>query len=580
MRRALLAIALATVGTVVVVESPAAAAPREPDTAALAGPLTRQTLAWEECVFEGISDAAKELFKTVPGLACATITVPADWHHPRDGRTMKVRISKTATAGQGRQGIALVNPGGPGGSGLVWGAAMATRSPELAQQYDFVGFDPRGVGASTLVPCRVEYDPEQTYTVDQETKLVVDGCRSTPLSDLITTEQTAYDMDFIRVLLGERKTSYVGYSYGTWLGMWYAATFPSKVHRMLLDSSIDVSQRTLEKLWDLQPRSRDRAFQEQLLPYVARHPQEYGLGTDPMEIRRRWEEAGGTRSPIGLILTAFFMIPAFYNTADYPIAAFVVQYVIENGSAATLSGAADFLLSRPGLTEEQRGTVREEHARAANGEVKPVRISGVVVGRTATTEIVEVDATFEQIRCQDGQWHQSRLYWELWRRDLERNAPFIYPFMTATPACAYWPTSNRMPAFDPRTFPKVLVLQAEMDAATPYEGGKAGVDKLPGARLVSVDNEGTHGVYPYLTSCVDDPVHAYFLSGSLPRDRYTACQGLPLPGEQATFDVGGTIGPRGDIKIRMVTDDVRRANRMVREILRDQAEEADPVTTS
>ena len=160
-------------------------------------------------------------------------------------------------------------------------------------------------------------------------------------------------------------------------------------------------------------------------------------------------------------------------------------------------------------------------------------------------------------------------------KDLQRTAPFGAPF-EATPACAYWPAANRMPKPNPQTFPKVLVLQAELDSATAYEDGRASADWLPGARLVSIDNEATHGVFPYLTTCADDPVHRYFLTGRLPAAKYTACQGLPLPDEDKTYDVAGSVGPRGDIKIRVVTDDVRRANRLVQRILREQS--ADPLT--
>ena len=117
----------------------------------LVGDLLDQELAWEACDFG--SPALNTRFGAIPGTACADVTVPRDWKDPQDGHTITVRVAKTETSkgNPDRQGIALVNPGGPGGSGLPWGPAMAERAPELAEQYDFIGFDPRGVGQSTAL---------------------------------------------------------------------------------------------------------------------------------------------------------------------------------------------------------------------------------------------------------------------------------------------------------------------------------------------------------------------------------------------------------------------------------------------
>ncbi|GAA1309947.1 alpha/beta fold hydrolase [Saccharothrix xinjiangensis] len=565
---------LAAVTLAATAATPAAASPRplaEPDTATLAGALRHQQVEWGPCAFTGLTPEQDDRFQAVPGLACATITVPRDWHDPADGHTFQVRVSKTATAGAARQGIALVNPGGPGGAGLHWGAAMATMAPALAHQYDFVGFDPRGVGDSTRVPCTVTIDSEVVDSYDEETEAYVRGCEETPGTEFITTEQTAYDMDFIRVLLGERKTSYIGYSYGTWLGTWYAATFPGKVHRMLLDSSTDVSEKSLQRTWDLQPYTRDRAFQEQLLPYVARRDDFYGLGADPMAIRRAWEEAGGTRTFTGQIMFAWFILPALYDTSTYEIAGAAVNTVVLSGQEPATEQVVrrfvDEQLARPALAADLRGVLLQAREGALGAIAKgPARLPA-----TADVSTFEVDYTFELIRCQDGQWNQSHDYWKKSAAKLLREAPLIGPFMQNVPACAFFRTDNRMPKPNPRTFPQVLVVQSEMDAATAYEGALDTAKHLPGAKMISVDNEGTHGVFPYLTSCVDAPVHAYFHVGLMPDDRFTACQALPLPGEAKTFEVGGTIGPKGAIKVETVTDDMRRAAKMVKRLLAQQA---------
>lgn len=576
--------------TAVPTASLAASAPDEPDTAALAGDLLNQTVSWQSCT----EDFSKILFRTpgirdkllaVPGLACADITVPRDWRNPQDGNTITLRVSKTATSeGADRQGIALVNPGGPGGQGLPWGAAMALRAPELAKKYDFIGFDPRGVGESTPLACTVEIDDDGSNWLNDQAKTIAEGCRTlTPLAAYITTEQTAYDMDFIRVLMGQPKTSYLGYSYGTWLGAWYAATFPSKVHRMVLDSATDVSKPSLQETWDLQAISRDRAFQEQFLPYVARHDDLYQLGTDPIKIRETWESLGGTRSILGLFLSALLIIPAFYNTDDYPLAAETFADAIPlmrellgassaNDPAAVTQAVhrlMDQQLARTDLTDYNRELLTTARDVASEWISKRTQ-APTGAGRMEISPAISV---FETIRCSDGQWNQNLAYWDSWQSDLERKAPFIAPFSAEYstgkplyPVCAYWPTGNEMPKPSALTFPKVLVLNNELDAATAYEGALNGVKHLPGAHLISVDNAGSHGVFPNGTTCVDDRVDAYFLRGEQPQEQYTACQGLPLPGEDQTYEVAGSLGNKGALKTKIVTDEMREVNQYIRHL--------------
>ncbi|GAA4686132.1 alpha/beta hydrolase [Streptomyces chumphonensis] len=577
-RRALGATATALAATLLVTPlgagqaSAAPAAPKsaDPDTAALAGALTDQEIDWEECAFPGLAKERADSLRTVEGLACATVTMPLDWHDADNGRTIDVRISRTRTSDRDdrdRQGIALVNPGGPGGSGLPWGAAMAQRAPELAEYYDFVGFDPRGVGQSTPLTCTYTV-PDDPSDQDAVNRAKVEGCMDGGLAPFITTEQTAYDMDFIRVLLGEPRMSYIGYSYGTWLGTWYAATFPGKSHRFLLDSSTDVTERSLERTWDLQPPSRDRQFQEALLPYMARNDDVYGQGTDPMKIREHFERAGGTREFIGQLFMAYYIIPAMYSTDQYPTAASAVAAIAADGipeegtEEQAVETVIDNILAVDPLTADQRAFVAE--AKADILEAVEARQDGP--GAAAATETF--DATFEAIRCQDGQWNQNLDHWQRWLKRQERHAPLMAPF-NSTPLCAYWPTDNRMPKAKKKTFPEVIVLQSELDAATAYEGGLATAKGLPGAAMISVDNEGSHGLFPYGTTCVDMPVINYFLTGQLPRKDFTGCQALPLPGEEETVEVAGEMKKNGKIKLRMRTDEVREANRLVRDLLRE-----------
>jgi pimeloyl-ACP methyl ester carboxylesterase len=571
----LLAIVLGS--TLVTPSAASAGGTAEPDTTALAGTLAQQQISWEQCGLDRVTPEQEAALR----LACATVTVPRDWHNPRDGHTLQVRISRTVANGADRKGILLVNPGGPGGSGLELGPILAVASPTLAEHYDVVGFDPRGVGQSTQLWCSVTFDTEIHNTNDKITQAKVAGCRSTELTKYINTEQTTCDMDFIRGLLGEAKLNYLGYSYGTWLGTWYASTFPGKVNRMVLDSVAAVGSPTLQETWDLQPFTRDRAFQEQLMPYIARHDDVYGRGTDPMAIRQMWERAGGTRVGMGPFMFGWFILGALYNTENYGIAAAAVDYVIDyyeqwNGwtPEQLLADATAKLLARPELTADQRAYVEEAAAKAQAGLA--AEAARAKLAESAYEYTYDIDYVFEAIRCQDGQWNQSVGYWHAFADRLTREAPLVAPYMQDPPACAYWPTSNAMPALNQKTFPKVLMLQDELDVATAYEGALAAARQLPGARMVSVDNEGSHGVFPYYTSCVDDQVYAYLLDGRLPADQFTACQAMPLPGETSVYEVGGSLQPKGTVLTQLVSDDMRAANKMLKRMLRTEPGPAYP----
>ncbi|WP_201791112.1 alpha/beta hydrolase [Nesterenkonia sp. PF2B19] len=552
--------------------SPHPPTPPTPDAGELGAHLLDQDLEWEDCTFPSVAPETEAALQEIEGLACADVTVPRDWHDPTDGETLTVRVSVTDTADPDlSQGIALVNPGGPGGSGLPWGAAMAMRSPELAEQFNFVGFDPRGVGESTQLIC--EYQPDASHDAWEDSAAAVDGCLENPLTPFITTEQTAYDMDFIRALLGEDQISYVGYSYGTWLGSWYQTLFPSHSHRFLLDSATDLTRKSLQETWDLQPRSRDRQFQDMLLPYMARNHDTYQLGEDPMEIRRAWENAGGTRDPLGALITAQIVIPAMYSTAGYPgaadaIATFIALDAPEADGAEELSAQLeDFIASSGGVAvdEAEASVVQAQLFEKAREEVQRL----VEVEQAAVTgETVAFSGTFNAIRCQDGQWNQSQGYWNAWVADLNNKAPYIGPLMGA-PLCAHWPAVTEKPKPHQRTHPDTLILQAEFDAATPYEAGERSAKIMPNTTLISVNNEGTHGIFPYGTTCVDDPVEAFFLEGTMPQN--VVCGALPLPGEDQAYQVGGDIHEaQQSVKVKMRTDAVKEANRMVREMLLEQ----------
>jgi pimeloyl-ACP methyl ester carboxylesterase len=186
---------------------------------------------------------------------CAKVTVPVDWKKPA-GASIQIAAIKLPAAGN-KIGSLLVNPGGPGVSGITYAkAARQAFGQPLLRSYDIVGFDPRGVGESDPVKClpdsqldeyvSADATPDDQTEVDAavaETKHFAAACEQNtgPLLDHVDTLSTVRDLDVLRAVLGDDVLTYHGASYGTYIGAWYAQTFPWRVGRMVLDGAVDPS---------------------------------------------------------------------------------------------------------------------------------------------------------------------------------------------------------------------------------------------------------------------------------------------------------------------------------------------------
>jgi pimeloyl-ACP methyl ester carboxylesterase len=531
--------------------APAADTAATPDTAALAGPLATQEIAWEDCGFEPGVDIAEGM--DVSNVECATIQVPRDWKHPDPERTWDIRISQATNidpANPRYEGTVLANPGGPGGSGLGWSAILQQTLPDLRPSSNFVGFDPRGVGRSSLPECRYTYTPDEADPIS-EFEVVGATCSADPDVRTISTEQTAYDMDFIRHLLGLERVSYVGYSYGTWLGAWFGNLFAENIDRMVLDSSIDATQATLQSTWDLQPLARDRQFRMHLLNWIARHDATYGLGTDPREISQRYF-AATEADPDAAALVWFTTggASAFPNNAAYPIAAETVRSLIEQGEADAAerraapaeqdpAAAASAVLDRVDAGVAGEAQLAEARATLEALSTVPTREQSAQQQQRRTAaepeERVYADV-FDYVRCNDGQWTQGRAYWADAYADLAERAPLTaqWGLFASPPMCAFWKTTTQMPVAGD-DFPETVVVQSELDSQTGWEGGRVAGLELPNTSFVAVDNEGSHGVFPYGTEEVDRPLIDFLRGGERPAD-LTVAQGKPLPEEETVFE--------------------------------------------
>ncbi len=211
---------------------------------ALAEPLPEtpvHSIDWEDC---GVVDS--------PDAECGTLAVPIDWDDP-EGETIDLALARIPAGDpDSRIGSLVINPGGPGGSGV--GFALAGQrifSPEVLDRFDIVGFDPRGVGDSHPVVCsaeilrdapgslfesRADLDARAAYNDELR-----EDCRENtgPLHDHVDSLSVVHDIDAIRAAVGDEQLSFFGVSYGTLMGQQYAQTYPERVRAVVLDSVMD-----------------------------------------------------------------------------------------------------------------------------------------------------------------------------------------------------------------------------------------------------------------------------------------------------------------------------------------------------
>ncbi|ARZ71447.1 peptidase [Streptomyces albireticuli] len=485
---------------------PAATAARP--AAAVPAPVperyTAQRLVWEPCA---------------PGatLECAPMTVPRDWHHPGAGADLTVRVSRQRAADPARRrGTLLMAAGGPGGEGLIRPTGFVKAAPKIAEVYDVVGFDQRGVGRSTRVSCQDDAEfadffagdfrdrsPAALRRVLDNSRKFVAGCqaRSGDLLPYLTTEQTARDVDLYRALLGERKISYYGPSYASKLGATYATLFPRHVERVVLDSNIAFDG-TWEEFEKGQPMSFQRRFEEDFLPWLARYDDVYHYGRTPAEAKARWEErrrALGAR-PLTIGGGRTLAPNQFDNGA--------ILALYKGGTFPLLAGALAALDHWDTATDEERRNV------------------DLIFGRYLSKEFL---AEFFSVTCNDTPWTRDTAQWV--RQTAEDAAR--YPLMGAralafAATCAAWPAGTA-PRVDVtgEGLPPVLMLNSLHDPATYYEGARRAHRALRGSRLVTVTG-GDHGQYLEKNACVDAIVDRYLLTGAAP-DRDTTCAATPLP---------------------------------------------------
>ena len=451
------------------------------------------------------------------GLECAWLTVPVDYAEP-DGATLQIAVDRSVAPHS--TGSVVVNPGGPGGSGVEMVPSLAVVAGDrLADSLDLVGFDPRGVQRSAPVVCTDDDAPlpdvdPALVSADADLEQVVDdvaarnaeyeaGCRARAgsLLDHMDAVSVARDMDVLRAALGERQLTYLGLSWGTELGATYASLFPDRAGRLVLDGAVDPTR--MSEVW-LDGATR---AESELRTYVTDC-----LAAGDCPLTGSVDEAV---SQVGTLLDQTKAQPMGTGTDQDLTYGLALDAIV-----VSLQGGAD---SWPALTEALRAAVgqhdgagllaiasppadpaAEDEGPRTQGAGAPM--AALCADAMADTDPATVVADLEQIRTA---------------------APTVGSFYAADAlTCVGWPApaASRLASYTAEGAPPIVVIGNTGDLITPYASAQRLATILDSGVLVTWRGVG-HTAYVHGDECVQTTVDRFLVDGDLPADGLTC----PLP---------------------------------------------------
>ena len=451
-----------------------------------------QPLDWEDCSEDG------------DGFECATLVVPLDYADP-DGDTITIAINRLPAIGRAL-GSLIVNPGGPGGSGLDYARGGETvASPDVLKRYDLVGFDPRGVGQSTPLDCiddsqlddflSIDGSPDdatEAAALDQAAADFADACESNggDLLPHLSTEDVARDLDVLRGALGDDKLTYLGKSYGTFIGATYADLFPDKVGHVVLDGAVDPAQ-------DVKDASLDqgKGFDAALAAFAA-DCQTYS------DCPIKGDVAAGV-AKVGAFLDIVDATPIRVGSRDLT-------------QALAILGIAVTLYDR----ENGWGLLRRALGEGFSGDGSTLmQLSDIYTDRNPDgTYASNADEVIYAVTCLDHGAQPDLAEVATWLPEFQAAAPIFGPYVAyGNLPCAHWPVApvDQPHAIAATGAAPILVVGTTRDPATPYASAQALASELDSGVLLTYDGDG-HTAYRKGSPCVDDAVDAYLISGTVP----------------------------------------------------------------
>jgi pimeloyl-ACP methyl ester carboxylesterase len=473
------------------------------------------TLAWKSCG---------------DGFECTTALVPLSYRDPK-GAKISLAISRLPAGDRNaRLGAIFTNFGGPGGTGVdsIKGARLMY-SAELRKHFDIVGFDPRGVGASTPLQCFDTPEAQRkflsqlvTYPLNaQEDAAAAAGARELGLLCLrrsphimanMSTANVARDMDLLRRAMGDRDMNFIGYSYGTYVGAVYANMFPEYARAIAVDGVVD------PVAW-----STGRTAHDRLLPFSTRLYSDLGAH-DSLTAFFKACEAAGARCAFAAggppserfvrLMDNLRAKPVTVTTPQGPVT-FTYRMVIQMTLGALYSARGyPFLASvlheldavTPGIAAVEQAKLLADALIGTAGaapEAEPYRNSY---------------ESFFGVSCGETESPSDPGAWRAAANDAEKRSPYFGTSWTyRSLACATWPVKDEALYSGPytrRPAHPLLVLGTRYDPATRYEGSVILHGLSPGSALLTLEG---YGHSPIGTSgCMDAHLTRYFVDGTLP----------------------------------------------------------------
>jgi pimeloyl-ACP methyl ester carboxylesterase len=428
---------------------------------------------------------------------CATLTVPLDYADPT-GPTIDIAVNRAPAIDQAnRIGALLVNPGGPGASGLdLVKSALGAFPRGIRDRFDIIGFDPRGVGASNEVPCGGEDvvdpfrhadptpdSPDEQAELDRAAQAIAADCaeKAGDLLPHIGTDDVVRDIESIRRGLGEETISFAGFSYGTLLGLRYAELFPTGARAIMIDGVVDPDQGFVDFL-----REQARAFETQLEALFAECP------------------SSGGECPDGGAAAAYDQLAQRVETDPLPA-----------GSGASV-GPSELAVAVAEATysANSAGALFRALQAGLDGDGEPL-----YEGFQAYESSVHF-TSYAGVECIDSEHPVGSAAYRAFAADLAKVAPRLGGAVAnELLPCAFWPApvTSVVGPVDAKGAPPILVVGNTRDAATPYEQAQRVAAGLERGRLLTFDSAG-HTAFGTGNQCITDAMTAYFVDLTLPAE--------------------------------------------------------------
>ncbi|HEU0295856.1 MAG TPA: alpha/beta hydrolase [Anaerolineales bacterium] len=456
---------------------------------------------------------------------CGTVQVPLDYDDPGVGSISIALIRLPASDPSQRIGSLFFNPGGPGGSGVDFILFAAAVFPEeMRAHFDMVGFDPRGIARSTALRCfgtprqwgpiftpfAFPTTPEEEAAWEAADRFLVGECeqRAGHIIDHMSTADVARDLDLLRQAVGDEKLNYVGYSYGSYLGVTYANLFPNNFRALVVDGVLDPIA------WATGlPGQED-------LPFSTRLRSDAGAIATLQEFFRLCDEGGpncafapDSASRFDALAEKIKAEPVLITFPDGSILYINYSFLIANALGAMYNS-----FSWQSFAEFLAFLEAEASATTLAAKLQAFWASQGFITKRGFPNYPNFVEGFPGVACSDTDNPDTYAAWSQAAKDAESQFGYFGPLWTwITSICATWPGSQAdryAGPFTATTANPVLVTSTLFDPATRYEGAVTVAGLLPNSRLLTVNGWGH--TTPFLSQCADLAVLNYLLTGELP----------------------------------------------------------------